>query len=158
MMLHEVLPTLDQPHLHLATYVDEVLGRFANARLPYATRQVGGDGSQKLPGRILGSASDQLAAGRDADRLATVVAAFAACTLGPRASELALIDPVLDRLLGGARPTGLDASTAVERLLALVPVFGADLPRDPAFRAVVLEQAELLWRGDLTSVLARPVA
>jgi hypothetical protein len=56
------VPTLARPPgMDLAAYAATVLGRFANHRLAYTTAKVAGDGSQKLPVRILGTVTDRLA-------------------------------------------------------------------------------------------------
>ncbi|MEO6713681.1 MAG: mannitol dehydrogenase family protein, partial [Mycobacteriales bacterium] len=89
MLEYEVIPTLRAPAgTNLTEYAASVIHRFGNRTLGYTTAKVAGDGSQKIPVRILATARDQLAAGRPVQRLAAVVAAYAACVFGPRAIEL----------------------------------------------------------------------
>jgi fructuronate reductase len=154
MLRHEVAPTLaPPPGLDLPAYAATVLRRFANRPLAYATAKVAADGSQKLPVRILGTVADRLAAGAGAERLALVVAAWAACVLGPRSGELGVRDPELERLLGSPPAPVPDAAVAVDRLLGLDAVFGP-LGRVPAFAAAVRRHAVRLWREDIHDAAA----
>jgi fructuronate reductase len=149
MLRHEVIPTLaPPPGLDLPAYAATVLRRFANRPLAYATAKVAGDGSQKLPVRILGTVADRLAAGAGAERLALVVAAWAACVLGPRSGELGVLDPELERLLGSPATPIPDAAAGVDRLLRLDAVFGP-LGRTPAFAGAVRRHAAVLWYEDV---------
>jgi fructuronate reductase len=149
MLRHEVIPTLaPPPGLDLPAYAATVLRRFANRPLAYATAKVAGDGSQKLPVRILGTVADRLAAGAEMERLALVVAAWGACVLGPRSGELGVLDPELERLLGSPGTPVPDAAAAVDRLLRLDAVFGP-LGRTPAFTGAVRRHAAILWREDV---------
>jgi len=146
MLRDEVVPTLvPPPGLDLAAYAATVLRRFANRPLAYATVKVAGDGSQKLPVRIVGTAADRLAADAGAERLALVVAAWAACVLGPRSGELGIPDPELERLLGSSGTPVPDAAAAVDRLRGLDAGFGP-LGRTPAFAGAVRRHAARLWR------------
>jgi fructuronate reductase len=154
MLRHEVLPTLaPPPGLDLPAYAARVLRRFANRPLVYATAKVAGDGSQKLPVRILGTVADRLAAGAGVERLALVVAAWAACVLGPRSGELAVRDAELDRLLGSPSIPVHDAAAAVDWLLGLDAVFGP-LGRTPAFASAVRRHATSLWHEDVHAAAA----
>ncbi|NHN35791.1 mannitol dehydrogenase family protein [Pseudomaricurvus alcaniphilus] len=58
-------------------YINQVLGRFRNANLPYAVLQVGSDSSQKIQQRWLPSIDDALSRERDAAYLAFALAAWA---------------------------------------------------------------------------------
>jgi mannitol-1-phosphate/altronate dehydrogenase len=154
MLRHEVVPTLaPPPGLDLPAYAATVLRRFANRPLAYATAKVAGDGSQKLSVRILGTVADRLAAGAGMERLALVVAAWAACVLGPRSGEFAVRDPELDRLLGSPGTPVPDAAAAVDRLLGLDAVFGP-LGRTPAFAGAVRRHAATLWGEGVHTVAA----
>ena len=133
MLTEEVLPTLKPPpNTDLPSYAAATTARLDNHRLGYTTRKVAADGAAKLPARILGTLRDRLEAGGSIDRLALVVAAYAACTLGPRSRQFAIDDPTLDRLLG-RRPDLEDSVPAVDRLLNLAGIFGRILPRRNPF-------------------------
>jgi fructuronate reductase len=154
MLRHEVVPTLaPPPGLDLPAYAATVLRRFANRPLAYAAAKVAGDGSQKLPVRILGTVADRLAAGARVERLALVVAAWATCVLGPRSGELRVRDPELERLLESPPAPVHDAAVAVDRLLGLDAIFGP-LGRTSAFADAVRRHAASLWREDVHAAAA----
>ncbi|MEU0562260.1 mannitol dehydrogenase family protein [Dactylosporangium sp. NPDC006015] len=114
----DIAPTLSLP---VHEYGQQVLGRFANSALRYRTLQVAGDGSQKLPQRLLGTVADRRAAGEVPVYAALVLAAWIRF-VGGRAddgTELPLNDPLADRLRG--------ASTE-QRLTMLSPGLADDAP------------------------------
>jgi fructuronate reductase len=98
--------------------------------------------------RILGTVADRLAAGAGVERLALVVAAWAACVLGPRSGEFKVADRELERLLGTPRTPVQDAAVAVDQLLGLDAVFG-QLGRTPPFASPVHRHAAILWHEDV---------
>jgi fructuronate reductase len=154
MLRHEVIPTLPPPAgLDLPAYAVTVLRRFANHPLAYTTAKVAADGSQKLPVRILGTVADRLAAGAGVERLALVVAAWAACVLGPRSGEFGVADLELERLLGLPLTPVQDAAVAVDRLLGLDAVFG-QLGQTTAFASAVHRHAANLWHQDVHTATA----
>ncbi|MCX7523180.1 mannitol dehydrogenase family protein [Microbacterium sp. STN6] len=141
----DILPTLTAPPgIDLARYRDTVLARFANPSLAHTTRQVGMDGSQKLPIRILSAARDRIAAGHMPRGLALAVAAwvtFIASTAD--AGSPPLDDPLADELHAAVPSIDaleLDPDAVVARLFALDSVFPADLRDNPDFRAAVVAQ------------------
>lgn len=72
-----VMPvTVAAEGVNCADYIDQVLERFRNSNLPYATLQVGTDSSQKIQQRWLPSIDDALNQGRDASYLAFALAAW----------------------------------------------------------------------------------
>jgi hypothetical protein len=87
------------------------------------------------------------------ERLALVVAAWAACVLGPRSGEFGVRDAEFERLLGSPSRPVQDAEVAVDRLLGLDAVFGK-LGRTPAFAGAVRRQATILWHEDVHSAAA----
>ena len=87
------------------------------------------------------------------ERLALVVAAWAACVLGPRSGDLGVRDAELERLLGSPCTPVQDPAGAVDRLLGLDAVFGP-LGRVPAFAGAVRRHAAGLWREDVHTAAA----
>ncbi|RNE62585.1 mannitol dehydrogenase family protein [Cryobacterium tepidiphilum] len=141
----DILPTLVAPEgIDLGEYRDSVLERFANPNLAHTTRQVAMDGSQKLPGRILGTALDRLEAGHTPNGQALAVAAwisYIAATLEPGGPTLD--DPlaaVLQAAVGSADAVTGDPEALVDRVLALDAVFPAALRNSAVFRAAVVAQ------------------
>ncbi len=158
LLTDEVLPTLDPPPgWDLRTYAGQVLERFANRALPYTTAKVGGDGSQKLTVRLMPTALARLSRGGSVRRSAQVLAAWAACVGGPRASVIAIDDAGLT-----ATPLALPVGTRttpdlVVRALLARPGF-LDGTSDPngALRLEVVGHARDLWDGDVRAVLRAP--
>lgn len=73
----EIIPTLSPPDgVDLAQYACDLFERYENPAIQHRTWQVAMDGSQKLPQRILGTLSDNLAAGRESGGLMLGVAAW----------------------------------------------------------------------------------
>jgi len=141
----DILPTLAAPAgIDLGEYRDSVLERFANPNLAHTTRQVAMDGSQKLPGRILGTAADRLAAGHTPHGSALAVAAW----ISYIAASLAdggptLDDPMAEALqdaVGSADAVTSDPAGTVDRVLALDAVFPEALRTSPEFRDAVVAQ------------------
>jgi fructuronate reductase len=146
----DVIPTLAPPEgVDLAGYRNQILERFANPATGYTTYQVAGDGSQKLPIRILDTIADRLAAGVVPGAATQVVAAwivFVARRRDVHGHELPLDDPWADRLSVAA--AGPDPSLA-DRMLALREVFPAQLAEHDGFRAALrVEVARLLRSVD----------
>jgi len=145
MMTEEVIPTLTAPDgLDLVAYGEEILERFANPATGYTTWQVAGDGSQKLPIRILGTVADRLAAGvvpTVATRAMAAWIVFAARGRDAHGTELPLDDPLAARLREAA--AGPEPSLA-DRMLALREVFPPEVADHPAFRTTLRTEVATL--------------
>ena len=106
----EAAPTLE-PGLDTASYTAELAERFANPALAHRTAQIANDGSQKLPQRILETALDRFRAGRSADHLVLVVAAWiAACEARGRSLPDAHFTDPLDRTMADLAVRNLSAA------------------------------------------------
>jgi hypothetical protein len=135
--------------------------RFGNRALPYTTAKVAGDGSQKLPVRLMPTVAALGAAGRPAPRSAQVLAAWLAVAVGPRARTFAIDDPALN---GGpaadvVRRGLADGVTVGEAVDLLHRLPGFVLPRRPdplSISAQVIRAAHQMWHGDVRAMLARP--
>lgn len=93
--MQATLETLDPvPGIKLEAYIDQLIDRFSNPAIAHRTAQIAMDGTQKLPQRIFSPAADAIAAGKDANVFAFVVALWIAYVVGterlddPRADEL----------------------------------------------------------------------
>lgn len=159
----EVIPTLGRPPgWDLRQYADEVLRRFANRALPYTTAKVAGDGSQKLPVRLMPTVRDLVASGRRAPRAAQLVAAWATVMAGPQAPRCAISDPALSHgragaIVARARQERVDASSVVAALIALPGFELPDVHASRVFATTVVAEARRLWQDDVHAVLARPL-
>ena len=148
LLTREVLPTVvPPPGWDLPGYAARVLERFANRSLPYTAAKVARDGSQKIPVRVLPTVAARLAGGAGTDRLARLVAAWITCVLGPRADQLQVRDPGLDHLLGAGRRPAPDAGAAVDRMLALAPVFPPGIAGHAGFRDQLHHHVREQWAG-----------
>ncbi|MDO5657717.1 MAG: mannitol dehydrogenase family protein [Paracoccus sp. (in: a-proteobacteria)] len=73
----EIIPALTPPEgADLHDYADALAARYANPGIRHRTWQIAMDGSQKLPQRILGTLSENLAAGRASPGLITALAGW----------------------------------------------------------------------------------
>jgi fructuronate reductase len=141
----DVIPTLTPPAgLDLARYRDDILERFANPSTGYTTLQVAGDGSQKVPIRLLSVIGDRLAAGvvpAAATRAVAGWLTFVARGRDVHGETLPLDDPFADRLLAAAAGPDRDL---VDRMLALEGVFPEAVREHDGFRtALRAEVADL---------------
>lgn len=139
----DILPTIEAPEgIDLAEYRDSVLERFANPSLAHTTRQVGMDGSQKLPFRWIATAADRLAAGELPEGLALALAVW--ITYIASTSDAAgpvLDDPLAARLqaaVGTSEDLAADPAAAVDRLFAIDEVFSEQVRASAEFRAAVV--------------------
>ena len=141
----EMIPALEAPPgTDLSAYAGDLMARYRNPAIRHRTWQIAMDGSQKLPQRLLGTARDNLRAGRPIPRVALAVAAWMRYVAGmdERGEAIDVRDPMAEEL----RSRG-GAADPVDALLALEPVFG-DLGREPRFReAVAAAHAALTERG-----------
>lgn len=150
LMREDAAPTLEAPPgLDLAAYARSVLERFANPALRHRTRQVGMDGSQKLPVRLLPTIADRLAAGAQPRWATLAVAAWMTCVVADadaKGRPLEIEDPLADRLrtaVGGAS----DARGIVAGLLGVREVFDAALAGSDTFRTMLTEDVDALLAG-----------
>jgi fructuronate reductase len=139
----DILPTLTAPDgLELVEYRDSVLRRFANPNLAHTTRQVGMDGSQKLPFRFVTTAADRLADGHVPMGLAFALAAWVTYIASTSdAGGLALDDPLaptLQAAIGSSDALEADPAAAVARLFAIGEVFTNEVATSVPFLDAVV--------------------
>ncbi|GAB6897272.1 mannitol dehydrogenase family protein [Kineosporia succinea] len=131
---HDVAPTLAADGLDVTGYGRTVLERFANPALRHRTVQVAMDGTQKLGPRLLGTIRDARAVGHLPRAATLAVAAWMVYVeRATTENDLPLDDPQADVL----REAVGSSSDLVAALLSLEAVFGADLPEDREFRALL---------------------
>jgi fructuronate reductase len=146
-LTEDAAPTLDAPPgLDPAAYGKQVLERFANPALRHTTVQVGMDGSQKLPVRLLPTIRHRLAVGAQPRWATLAVAAWMAYVAkGSDVSGRALpLDDPLAPVLREAVGTGTDPVTVAHGLLGVRDVFGDDLPDQAVFRNLLVEHLKEL--------------
>ena len=137
-LMRDAAATLSMPRgMDVAEYGEALMARFANPALRHRTAQIAGDGSQKLPPRLLDPMRDRLDRGLPVTRHAMVVAAWmqhvatAAEVQDPRTAELA-------RAVGSGGPAAL---------LDVAAVFGGLTARPDARGAILAALARLQQAG-----------
>jgi fructuronate reductase len=129
-------------------YVASVLTRFRNPAIVHRLSQIACDGSQKLPIRLLASASEAVAAGRPIERFAVAVSAWVRFVCERARQDAPITDPLAETLmrLGRARDP--------LAFLRLSQVFPPELAANPVFAQAVVQAFRRLDGDDPRSVLA----
>ncbi len=148
LMTAEVIDTLPRDFYDLHAYRDALLARFRNPALRHRTWQIAMDGSQKLPQRLLGTIRDRLARNLPVTRAALGVAAWMRYVTGidEQGREIEVKDPLAGKLRGIAELAGASPEHLVDGLLAVVEIFGTDLPRSQVFRAELTGHLKSLYQ------------
>ncbi|SNY54310.1 mannitol dehydrogenase family protein [Paractinoplanes atraurantiacus] len=152
----DITPCLSPPPgVDTSAYGEEVLTRFENPAIAYRTLQVAGDGSQKLPQRVLHTIQDCRKAGSMPRWGALVVAAWMRFVQGTAddGRELPLDDPLADRIRARLAATGSSPSEVVDALLGLDTVFAADLAGDSELRAEIVTWLTALTKHGVSDTL-----
>ena len=137
----EITPGLTPPEgVDLAAYTHALLDRYSNPAIRHLTWQIAMDGSQKLPQRILGTLSENLAAGRPVAGLTLAVAAWMRYVGGTdeKGNPIDVRDPLAARLKSLSDGAGTPA-TKVAALLAVAEIFPAALAANENFRTRLTE-------------------
>jgi fructuronate reductase len=120
--------------MDVSAYIESLLKRFANPRLPHRLAQIAWDGSQKIPFRLLGTISDALAAGRSVANLCIPVAAWMHFIRRKAVLGESATDPLAATLRDlGAACSG-EATHDVKLFLSLTQMFPSDLQGQSLFR------------------------
>lgn len=132
LMDQEVTPLLPEVRgIDLREYKMILLERIGNPAINDQLERIGMEGSARMPKFILPSIIEQLERGGPIRMLCFTVACWFRCLAGfdERGSEIALVDPMRNRLRDLARSGGPDPRA----LLTLTELFGEILPQSPAF-------------------------
>lgn len=138
---NEIVPSVPQPEGEdLIAYCAALLSRYQNPAIRHRTWQIAMDGSQKLPQRLLGTVTDNLAAGRTIAGLALAVAGWMRYVGGvdEKGARIDVKDP-LSAELRAAYDSCDDPSDKVAALLAITDVFSPELAEHPIFRGAVTD-------------------
>jgi fructuronate reductase len=132
----EIIPSFTPPeNTDLNAYTAELLRRYENKSIRHRTWQIARDGSQKLPQRLLGTVSDNLANGHPIRGLALAIAGWIryVCGTDEKGSEIDVRDPLagIFKMIAGTQrsPAGI-----VEAFLEIDNVFPAGLVTNATFR------------------------
>jgi fructuronate reductase len=136
-------------------YRSALLARFDNPALRHRCRQIAMDGTQKLPQRLVVPIAARLAKSLPIAHLAVAVAAWMRYVAGVTATgeSYAVDDPLAAKLIG--LQEGRSAEERFRALIAVDAVFGAELPRDPAFVEPVRSAYLGLWKDGPIEIAAR---
>ncbi|HEY0217766.1 MAG TPA: mannitol dehydrogenase family protein [Cellulomonas sp.] len=120
----EVAPTLPEAAPDPVAYVDELVQRFRNPAMRHLLRQIGSDGSLKIPERWLSSLRELRSAGAATPVLELALAAWAVATRtdGAGGQVFGTLDPAARSLAACWQGTAGDAA----RVSALLRTVGAD--------------------------------
>ena len=139
MLREEVVPGLARaPTLDHQRYVGEVLRRIGNPRLGHRLLQIGMDGSQKVPLRLLPCIVANLAAGRPSTRLSLAVCGWLCFIRDQGRRGIALSDPADAALRATGQACTGDAAQDISRFLALREVFDEGFAANPQIRAALI--------------------
>jgi fructuronate reductase len=136
----EIIPVVRAPEgVDPSRYADTVMRRFDNAAILHKTTQVGSDGSQKLPVRVLPTIRERIERGAPIARLAHVIAAWIRYLEGGDdcGGAIEINDPLKERLQAALASAGNTAEGKVTAITALDQVFG-ELSDSNLFRGAVL--------------------
>ena len=149
----DILPTLPAPEgENLPAYCESLLNRYRNPAIRHRTWQIAMDGSQKLPQRLLGAISDNLAAGRVPHGLCLAVAGWMRYVTGidEAGNPIDVRDPIAEDLRAAAT-----SSDPVGSLLAIESIFDRSLAEDGVFVASLQSAyARLRDEGSAAAVAA----
>jgi len=159
----ETAPSLPKRAMDVPSYIELTFRRLHNKAIQHRNHQIATDGSQKIVQRLLNPLRACIARGAGYDRLAVAVASWMAYLLAasPRfGARWTPSDPWADsvRRIGDESD---EVATLVRRILAIEPIFGTDLPANPALARTLARHLTGLLIGDsqayLGSLLAAPV-
>ncbi|KIN62904.1 putative D-mannonate oxidoreductase protein [Sulfitobacter noctilucicola] len=155
----EIIPTLQPPDgVDLNAYCADLKTRYQNPAIRHRTWQIGMDGSQKLPQRLLGTIADSLDAGRVPYGLTLAVAGWMRYVGGVDEAGNAI--DVRDPLAPALKQATDEASTIkgkVDALLAFDEIFPKALSGDTRFRNLLVQSYETLERSGAKAAVKRMV-
>lgn len=141
----EIIPAVTTPPgVNLPDYAAALKARYVNPAIRHRTWQIAMDGSQKLPQRILGTLSENLAAGRPSPNLCLAVAAWMRYVGG--VDEAGRPIEVKDPIAAQLRALSDSGKTPTEKVAALLTVTEVFPPALAAkLSDPIAQAAEKLW-------------
>jgi fructuronate reductase len=142
----EITPTLPDAGLDVTGYVDNLVERFRNPAVRHRLRQIGSDGSLKIPERLLGALRTLRANLATTPMLELSLAAWVNATRpnGNGGQLFGTTDPAMDSLAGCWAETP-DTRALVARILLLIGA--ADLAEQPELVASVADRLPAVRAG-----------
>jgi fructuronate reductase len=155
MMREDMAATLaPTPGLDPNAYIGQILARFRNPAIVHKLSQIAGDGSQKLPIRLLAPIAESLAAGRRVDRLVVGVAAWMQFVRRQALAGATIVDPLGPELAAVGRRCSGVASDDVAAFLAIRAVFAPQISAQARLRSSLETAYRELGDGHPQAVLS----
>lgn len=155
MMLQEIIPTLEAVSgLDYQSYSQDILARYRNPEIIYQLAQIAGDGSQKVPFRLLHTIEDALANNRLNQRQTLAVAAWMQFVRRCGQGVWDMTDGLKTSLLAIADQTTGEAERDVDLFLNLDAIFSKALSQSAEFRHALISAYSQLEGESAEEVLA----
>jgi fructuronate reductase len=138
LMVEDIAPTLASSDMNVSAYIADVLARFLNPAIKHLLSQIAWDGSKKLPIRLLDTVKDAIGAGRSTARLALPVAAWIRFIVTRARDQIAIIDPMADRLTAIAAKAVGKGAQDVPLFFNETGIFPDAITHDAAFKGQVI--------------------
>lgn len=135
LMVKEQAPTLSTPEsVDLEEYAHSLIERYCNQNIKHRTWQIAMDGSQKLPQRLLESASWHISNGTPFPYIALAVAAWIKYVgaTDENGQTIDVRDPIADELYKRFHSCNNEAAR-VKAILGTTSIFGTQLPTECDF-------------------------
>lgn len=144
------------PGIDLSAYKDTLVARFSNRAIADQLERVCSDGSSKLPKFSVPTLNRLIADGRDTERAALVVAAWARYLKG--VDENGDTYRIPDPRAAFCQALVADDALISQRLLAVEEIFGSAIPNSPAFVEAFERCYSSLRDNGVTRTLERVLA
>ncbi|AUG02262.1 mannitol dehydrogenase [Pseudomonas sp. 09C 129] len=144
------------PGIDLCAYKDTLVARFSNRAIADQLERVCSDGSSKLPKFSVPTLNRLIADGRDTERAALVVAAWARYLKG--VDENGDTYRIPDPRAAFCQALVADDALISQRLLAVEEIFGSAIPNSPAFVEAFERCYSSLRDNGVTRTLERVLA
>ncbi|MGY1447734.1 mannitol dehydrogenase family protein [Pseudomonas chlororaphis] len=144
------------PGIDLSAYKDTLVARFSNRAIADQLERVCSDGSSKLPKFSVPTLNRLIADGRDTERAALVVAAWARYLKG--VDENGDTYRIPDPRAAFCQAQVADDALISQRLLAVEEIFGSAIPNSPAFVEAFERCYSSLRDNGVTRTLERVLA
>jgi fructuronate reductase len=146
LMMQEQAPTLTMPEgVNLEQYAGSLIDRYCNPNIKHRTWQIAMDGSQKLPQRLLESATWHIEHNQPFPYIALAVAAWIKYVgaVDEQGKEIDVRDPIADTLYKRFHSSANEAAR-VKALLDITSIFGNELPTNYDFVEAIIQAYQRL--------------
>jgi fructuronate reductase len=148
MMRFDIAATLrPAPGLDIPEFIVTILGRYRNPGIQHKLAQIGSDGSQKVPYRLLAPISELIKQRRPIDRMAIPIAAWLRFIVLETRAGRSLSDPVAPQLASVAGACIDEARHDVKSFLPFTQIFPRDLAQHETFIEAVIHSYQKIASG-----------